>query len=124
MSDIKPPKGLGPAGRALHESLTATFDFSEDPHRISIIEELCLTKDLCVRLQKVIDESKDLRVRGSQGQPVVMGEVAELRQLRSLMATLTKALGLPDTPELAEVKRTHLSLVRSAARSGKRRVAY
>jgi hypothetical protein len=40
------------------------------------------------------------------------------------MATLTKALGLPDTPELAEVKRTHLSLVRSAARSGKRRVAY
>jgi hypothetical protein len=69
-------------------------------------------------------EAKDLRVRGSQGQPVVMGEVAELRQLRSLMATLTKALGLPDTPELAEVKRTHLSLVRSAARSGKRRVAY
>jgi hypothetical protein len=122
---VKPPKGLGKAGSELWVSLWETFDMSEDPHRINLLEELCLTKDLCVRLQADIDAAAGLEVRGSQGQPVVMGQVGELRQMRSLMATLTKSLGLPDTEELSEVKRTHLSLVRSAAaKSRKRKVAY
>jgi hypothetical protein len=122
---MKPPKGLAKAGSDLWVALWEAFDFSEDPHRINLLEELCLTKDLCVRLQADIDAADDLRVRGSQGQPVVMGQVGELRQLRALMGTLTKSLGLPDTEELAEVKRTQLSLVRSAAaKSRGRKVAY
>jgi hypothetical protein len=125
MSNPKPPKGLGPSGRALHAAMTSVFDFSADPHRESLLEELCRTKDLADRLQGVIDNADDLRVPGSRpGMKVVMGEVSELRGLRALMATLTKAMGLPDTEELAEVKRTHLSLVRSAARSGKKRAVY
>ena len=125
MSNLKPPKGLGPSGKALWEAMTAVFDLSEDPHRVNLLEELCRTKDLCERLQGVIDSTPDLRVPGSRpGMKVVMGEVSELRGLRALAATLTKSLGLPDTAELAEVKRTHLSLVRSAARSGKRRASF
>jgi hypothetical protein len=122
---VKPPKGLGKAGSDLWNALWSAFDFSDDPHRINLVEELCRSKDLCVRLQADIDSAAGLEVRGSQGQPVVMSQVSELRQMRALMATLTKSLGLPDTEELAEVKRTHLSLVRSAAaKSRKRRVAY
>jgi hypothetical protein len=125
MSDLKAPKGLGPSGKALWEAMTAVFDFSEDPHRVNLLEELCRTKDLCVRISQTIDNAADLRVPGSRpGMKVVMGEVSELRGLRAVMVTITKAMGLPDTEELAEVKRTHLSLVRSAARSGKKRAVY
>ena len=91
MSNLKPPKGLGPSGRALHAAMTAVFDFSEDPHRVTLLEELCRTKDLCDRLQAVIDNSDDLRVAGSRpGMKVVMGEVGELRGLRAVMVTITK----------------------------------
>jgi hypothetical protein len=120
MTVVEPPEGLGPAGTELYRQLVSVFDFSEDPHRLSLIEELCLTKSLCCRLQSDIDAAKKLEVRGSQGQPVIMGQVSELLKARSLMATLTRSLGLPDTPELAEVKRVHLGLIRSDAAKGRK----
>ena len=64
--------------------------------------------DVIDRLQAVVDDAADLRVRGSQGQPVSLPELAELRQYRSLLASLLKALALPDTEELAAVKQQHL----------------
>ncbi len=118
-----PPKGLRKDGLALWTALLDVFDMSEDPHRLSLAEELCRCKDICVRLQEVVDKADSLRARGSQGQPVSLPELQELRQYRSLMASLTKSLGLPDTAELAEVKRQHLSVVRSAA-ARSRKVAY
>ncbi|MGO9385047.1 MAG: hypothetical protein ACLP4W_23895 [Mycobacterium sp.] len=51
------------------------------------------------RLQKLVDEAQDLRVRGSQGQPVSIPEIAELRQYRALLNTLIKSLMLPDEDE-------------------------
>lgn len=63
----------------------------------------------------VVDAAEDLRVRGSQGQPVGMPELAELRQYRALLASLLRALALPDTEELAETKSAHLSQVRREA---------
>ena len=80
------PKGLGPRGRALWRELNETFDFSSDPHRRFLLEDAARTADLVARMQEVVDNAADLRVRGSQGQPVAMPEVAELRQYRALLA--------------------------------------
>lgn len=44
-----------------------------------------------------------------------MPELAGVRQYRALLASLLKALALPDTEELAEVKAQHLTTVRRAA---------
>lgn len=48
------------------------------------------------RLQEVVDATPEIRARGSQGQPVAMPELLELRQYRALMVQLLKALGCPD----------------------------
>lgn len=109
------PRGLKSAGRTLWRELHEQFDFSADPHRSALVEDVCRTKDVIVRLQAVVDEAGDFRVRGSQGQPVGMPELAELRQYRALLASLLRALALPDTEELAEVKERHLSSVRRRA---------
>jgi hypothetical protein len=109
------PRGLKSAGRALWKDLHERFDFSADPHRSALVEDACRTKDVITRLQAVVDEANDLRVQGSQGQPVGMPELAELRQYRSLLAALLKALALPDTEELAEAKQQHLTNVRRKA---------
>jgi hypothetical protein len=48
------------------------------------------------RLQRIVDGAEDLRVRGSQGQPVALPEIPELRQHRQQLMGLIKALGCPD----------------------------
>jgi hypothetical protein len=48
------------------------------------------------RLQQIVDGAEDLRVRGSQGQPVPLPEIPELRQHRAQLMSLIKALGCPD----------------------------
>jgi hypothetical protein len=74
------PRGLGRRGEALWRDLHEQFDFGLDPHRSALVEDACRTIDMIDRLQAVVDGAEDLRVRGSQGQPVGMPELAELRQ--------------------------------------------
>ncbi|MGW9568819.1 hypothetical protein [Prescottella equi] len=108
------PRGLKARGKALWRDLHQTFDMTNDPHRQVLIEDACRTADVIDRLQTVVD-AQDLRVRGSQGQPVAAPELAELRQYRALLGQLLNRLALPDTEELAEVKREHVSEVRRQA---------
>ncbi|MGI1849271.1 hypothetical protein [Rhodococcus aetherivorans] len=108
------PRGLGRRGKALWRDLHQTFDFTQDPHRQALIEDACRTADVIDRLQEAVD-AHDLRVRGSQGQPVAAPELAELRQYRALLGQLLSRLALPDTEELAEVKAKHVSDVRRKA---------
>jgi hypothetical protein len=115
---MRKPKGLGPRGRALHRELAAEFEFDQDPHRAALLEDACRTADVIARLQDVVDNAADLRVRGSQGQPVALPELAELRHYRALLASLLKALALPDTDEVAEQKQGHITAVRRAAAKG------
>jgi hypothetical protein len=125
VGDPKPPRaprGIGPRGSALWRELHDQFDFTADPHRLVLAEDACRTVDLIDRLQAVVDDAADLRVRGSQGQWVGMPELAELRQYRSLLASLLKALALPDTEELAEVKAQHLTAVRREAAQARLKV--
>ncbi|BCN45254.1 hypothetical protein [Prescottella equi] len=106
------PKGLGHRGKALWRELHTEFDMSADPHRRVLVEDACREADLVDRLRAVVDAAENLRVKGSQGQPVKMPELEEIRLHRKTLSDLLKALALPDTEELAEVKAKHLSDVR------------
>lgn len=108
------PKGLGSRGKQLWRELHTEFDMSADPHRRVLVEDACREADLVERLQAVVDAAEDLRVRGSQGQPVKMPELEEIRLHRKVLSDLLKALALPDTEELADAKAKYLSDVRRA----------
>lgn len=90
------PKGLLERGRQLWKELNAVYDFADAPEKTAILEEACRTADVVKRLQTIVDAADEIRVRGSQGQPVSMPELQELRQYRALMVQLLKALGCPD----------------------------
>ena len=115
---LKPPRGLKARGRRLWDELHAVYDFSAAPERVFLLEDACRTADLIDRLQAVVSGSNDLRVRGSQGQPVAAPELSELRQYRALLASLVKSLGLPDEDESNSV--ASFSKLGNAARWGKR----
>ncbi|MBS1690767.1 MAG: hypothetical protein JST91_00850 [Actinobacteria bacterium] len=92
----KAPTGLRARGRRMWRELWTVYDFSEAPERVFLLEDACRVADLIDRLQAVVSEADDLRVRGSQGQPVGMPELDSLRHYRALLAQLIKSLGLPD----------------------------
>ncbi len=88
VADPKPPEGLRDKGTELWRRLTTEYDFSAAPEKLLILEEAARTADMVARLQAIVDEAQELRVRGSQGQPVAMPEVTELRQYRAQLASL------------------------------------
>lgn len=89
------PPGLKVKGAATWVRLTDAYEFEAAPERLLILEELCRCVDMVDRLQSIIDNADDLRVRGSQGQPVSLPEIAECRQWRAQITSLTRALSLP-----------------------------
>ncbi|MGY4869794.1 hypothetical protein [Mycolicibacterium elephantis] len=108
------PAGLSARGRQLWRELHTVYDFTEAPEKQAILEEACRTADVVKRLQAIVDGADDIRVCGSQGQPVAMPELLELRQYRSLMAQLLKALGCPDDDDV--LTRSELGKLGAAAR--------
>jgi hypothetical protein len=111
----KPPEGLRDRGVELWHRLTTEYDFSAAPEKLLVLEEAARTADMVTRLQRIVDEAQELRVRGSQGQPVAMPEVTELRQYRAQLAALLDKLRLPE--EDAEGVMTRSQLARHAARA-------
>jgi hypothetical protein len=89
------PAGLGDKGTELWLRLTAEYSFEVAPEKALLLEAAARTADVVDRLQQAVDSAADLRVRGSQGQPVALPELTELRQYRGQLATLVKALQLP-----------------------------
>jgi hypothetical protein len=113
----RPPMGLRERGLELWGRLVAEYDFSEAPEKLLLLEEAARTADLVARLQAVVDEAQELRVRGSQGQPVAMPEVTELRQYRTQLAALLRGLALPSGDEDSEgLSRSEIGRLGAAAR--------
>lgn len=108
------PTGLSTRGRQLWKELHAVYDFADAPEKTAILEEACRTADVVKRLQAIVDAADEIRVRGSQGQPVAMPELQELRQYRALLVQLLKALGCPDDDE--QLSRSELGKLGAAAR--------
>ena len=106
-------------GRRLWREMHAEFDFSTDPHRLILLEDLCRTVDLIDRLQEKIDElGDDIRVTGSMKQPVSAPEFAEIRSQRTVAASLIKALAIPETPAVAAAQSDHATAKRLPAGPG------
>lgn len=113
----KAPAGLQARGKYIWRRIQATYSFDDCPEKLIILEEACRTADVVARLQAIVDGAEDLRVRGSQGQPVAMPEVAELRQYRALLTSLLKSLTLPDDEDI--LTRSQLGRLGAKARWGK-----
>ena len=89
---------FGPAGTRLVETITNTFDFSEEPGKQAILERAARTADTIEALEAEA-ATQSLTAKGSMGQAVINPLVAEARAQTSLLDKLLKSLGLPDTDE-------------------------
>jgi hypothetical protein len=94
-----PPAGIKTKRGLEIWHLSEVYDFSEAPEKLLILEEAARTADIIDRLQKIVDDAKDLRVRGSAGQPVGIPELDSLRQYRGQLQVLLRGLQLPDESE-------------------------
>lgn len=94
----KAPTGLKTAGRRVWHQLNAECEFLTFD-MLMLVEEAARTRDVVVRLQKVVDAAETLRTSGSKGQDVAIPELTELRQYRAQFAALIRQLDLPAPPD-------------------------
>lgn len=87
------PHNLNKAGARLWEKTVEIYDLSE--HELAILGQACRTLDMCESLWDRVHRD-GFMVTGSMGQMVVNPAVPELRQQRSALASLLRALDLPD----------------------------
>lgn len=109
------PAGLGEAGRELWHSIALTYELR--PDEVRMLADACREADILERLEGDLIDAP-LMVKGSMGQMTASPLVSEARMHRQTLATLLKALKLPDTPATGERKRAKVSEdARMAARA-------
>ena len=89
---------FGPAGTRLVETITNTFDFSEEPGKQAILERAARTADTIAALEAEA-ATQSLTAKGSMNQVVINPLISEARSQTSLLDKLLKSLGLPDSDE-------------------------
>lgn len=116
MSDSpRMPVSLGAAGKSLWKSIVPAYELR--PDEVRLLADACRESDIVQRLEDELADAP-LMVKGSQGQLVASPLVSEVRQHRSVLAALLKALKLPDTPAGTQQKSAHVSeQARAAARA-------
>ncbi|HEY4269974.1 MAG TPA: P27 family phage terminase small subunit [Galbitalea sp.] len=92
-AEPRPPRVLGRRGAALWRKLVAKYEF--DPQEIELLLETCRTLDRIDDLEKSVSEN-GVMIEGSQGQKVLNGAVAEMRQQQTGFARLVAQLNLFD----------------------------
>ena len=84
----------------LWDRLVSEYTFTEAPEKEILLAQAARCADMIARLGRIVDAAgDDIRVRGSQGQPVLAPEIAELRGQRTQLASLLRALALPSGDE-------------------------
>ena len=113
-----PPKGVGEAGVDLWNRLVSEYDFSEAPEKEILLAQAARCADMIATLQRIVDSAgDDIRVRGSQNQPVLAPEWAELRGQRNQLTSILRALALPSGDEDSEgLSRSDIGRLGAAAR--------
>lgn len=86
---LRPPRGLGAAGRALWRSIVD--EYTLEPHERVLLAEACRTADELERLRAEA-ASADLIVQGSTGQPRPNPLFGEVRRHSESLARLLRAL--------------------------------
>lgn len=94
---------FGPAGTRLVETITNTFDFSEEPGKLAILERAARTADTIAALEAEA-ATQSLTAKGSMNQVVINPLIAEARAQTSLLDKLLKSLGLPESDEESAAK--------------------
>lgn len=109
------PSRLAPKGRRLWKEIVERYDLR--PDEVRVLEDACREVDIIERLEAELRDGP-LMVRGSQGQLVSSPLVSELRQHRSVLAGLLRALKLPDEESTAAQREQRESeQARAAARA-------
>lgn len=93
MNTHNPPETLGPAGRALWESMTEGVTYR--PDELAILQSACKLADT-IALYEAELEGEPMMVRGSQGQPVLHPLRLELRQALVSQAGLLARINVPE----------------------------
>lgn len=115
MAKPKVPAGLGDAGQALWSEIANVWELR--PDELRILADACREADLVERIEAELVDAP-LMVTGSMGQKVASPLVSEVRQHRSVLSGLLRALKLPDEPAGKERKSQHVSeQARAAARA-------
>jgi len=97
---IRAPRKLGSAGRKLWKSVTDTFDFVDEPHKLELLEKAARTADKIAKFEALTDELGDnLTSKGSAGQLIVHPYVTEIRNQTKLLESLLASMKLPATDE-------------------------
>jgi hypothetical protein len=91
----KAPKGFGAAGRALWRSVLADYWMDGESHKLAILEQAAKVADRIAELEAAM-AGEPLTVLGSARQLTIHPLIAEVRAQRGLLASLLKALTLPD----------------------------
>jgi hypothetical protein len=103
--------GLGARGREFWDEQQKQLEF--DPHEAQVLLEACRILDTIESLSEAIG-ADGVMVVGSQGQPVLNGAVAELRQQQAALARLIIQLNL-DAPDVAGAVTARAAAGRAAA---------
>ena len=114
---VKPkiPTRLGTAGKGLWKQIGGVYELR--PDELRILEDACREADIVDRLEAELVDAP-LMVKGSMGQLVASPLVSEVRQHRTVLAGLLKALKLPDDAAGAAQKTQYVSdQARAAARA-------
>ena len=114
-TSAKMPAELATEGRRLWSAIVKGYDLR--PDEVRILADACREADIVERLEVQLRD-EPLMVKGSQGQLVASPLVSELRQHRTVVASLLKSLRLPDTDSQAQQKAAKDSeQARAAART-------
>lgn len=90
---VPAPKSLSATGKKLWRDLTGSYEFRAD--ELETLRAACGEADLIARIEAELVDAP-LTVFGSTGQLVTHPLVQELRQHRTVMASLFRSLKLPD----------------------------
>jgi hypothetical protein len=93
---LKPPDGLGAAGRQLWDSVTASFVLGAG--EVEILRQACCTSDEITSLEAELRASS-LVVAGYAGQPRPNPLLKIIQDHRLLLRRLVDSLALPDAHE-------------------------
>ncbi|WP_373198757.1 hypothetical protein [Mycobacterium marinum] len=110
------PRGLASTGKALWKSIHKTFDFSDEPHLLAILEQACQTRDEIDRLDAAM-QGEPYTVLGSAKQVQVHPLVSEARFQRKTLAELLSRLSLPDNSDPDDPHARRVVAARTAARA-------
>lgn len=94
----EPPEGLQAAGLKLWNTITETFNFTDEPGKLALLERASKVADQIDKLEREASQAP-MTAKGSMGQLVIHPFIAEIRSQTTVLNTLLKSLGLPETDE-------------------------